>query len=260
MSLLEKKVTVVTGASQGIGRTIALAYARQGASLVLASRNAHKLEETYSLVKQAGGEALIIPTDVRNEKSVLELARITREHFGHIDVLIANSGICPPAAPLWEISLQQWEDTISTNLTGTFLCCRAFLPQMIERRTGSIVIIGSGTGKNPLVGCSPYAASKIALVGLTRTLAQEVGLYNVRVNIISPGLVEGELMEQVLQKQAEIRGVTYEQVKAFASRDTALKRFVPADDVAHMAVFLGSEQAASITGTDVNVSAGSVMI
>jgi NAD(P)-dependent dehydrogenase (short-subunit alcohol dehydrogenase family) len=260
MPLLEKKVTVITGASQGIGRAIALAYAQEGARVVLASRNENMLEETRTLIANSGGEALVVPTDVRNEASVQELAHRVREHFGHIDILVANSGIAGPTAPLWEISLQQWEETISTNLTGVFLCCRAFLPQMIQRRTGNIVIIGSGVGKQPFVGRTPYAASKIALVGLTRTLAHDAGPYNVRVNIVSPGLVEGERIERVLRKQAEARGVSYEEMKVLATRETPLRRFVSVEDVAHMTVFLSTEQAASITGTDVNVSAGVVMV
>ena len=162
------------------------------------------------------------------------------------------------SGPLWEIEPADWQETFDVNVKGTYLCCRAFLPSMMERQSGSVVIIGSMTGKRPLWGRSPYAASKMALVGLARTLAVEVGPYGVRVNVISPGGVEGERIEWVIRAQAEGRGISVEQAREELVSGSPMNRLVPPGDLAAVAVFLASDKAGSITGEDVNVSAGVV--
>ncbi len=190
--LLTNKIAVITGGARGIGRVIALACAQEGADIVLAARSLNTLQETQAEIEALGRKVLAVPTDITSEESVRDLAEQTLAHFGRVDILINNSGITGPTAPLWEISLAEWEETFAVNVTGGFLCCRAFLPSMIERRAGSIIFISSMTGKRPLYGRSPYAAGKLALVGLARTLAWETGPYGIRVNVISPGPVEGE--------------------------------------------------------------------
>src|SRR5947209_12440330 len=201
---LQNKVAVITGGGRGIGRAIALAYAKEGANLVLASRSQEALEATQTMVEELGRKALVVSTDIRREDSVRNLAERALDHFGRVDILVNNSGIAGPTASLWNINLTDWEETFAVNVTGTYLCCRAFLPTMIEQRSGCIIIIGSMTAKRPLFGRSPYAASKMALVGLARTLAWEIGPYGIRVNVISPGPVEGERIEGVFRKQAEV--------------------------------------------------------
>ena len=252
-------VAVVTGAGRGIGRQIALAFAKEGASLVLASRTEQELNETSIAIEEIGGEALVVPTDISQPHSVQNLAAKTFSHFGRVDTLVNNSGVGGPSAPLWEIDLSDWEETFAVNVTGTYLCCRAFLPSMIERRSGSIIIIGSITGKRPLWGRTPYAASKLALVGLARTLALEAGRYGIRVNVISPGPVEGDRIEWVIRKQAEGRGISTEEVRRELTSSSALERLIAPEDIAATAVFLASNEARSITGEDINVSAGLVM-
>ena len=184
---LQDKIAVITGGGRGIGRAIALAYAREGANLVLASRSQEALEETQSMVEDLGRMALVVPTDIRKEDSVRNLAEQALGHFGRVDILVNNSGIAGPTKPLWEITLAEWEDTFAVNVTGAYLCCRAFLPGMIEGHSGSIIMIASMTGKRPLYGRTPYAGGKLALVGIARTLAWEVGSHGIRVNVISPG-------------------------------------------------------------------------
>ncbi|GCE28178.1 oxidoreductase [Dictyobacter alpinus] len=257
---LKNKVAIITGGGQGIGRAIALAFADAGAKVVLASRNKENLEETQRLIQAQNQEALVLPTDVRNAQSIQALVEKTVQTYDHIDTVVFNSGIAGPTAPLWEIHPEQWDEVLSTNLTGAFLLCSAALPSMLAREQGSIIFIGSGTGKHPLPGRTPYAASKIALVGLARTLAHDVGPKNIRVNVISPGPVEGERLQHVFEKQAALRKVSIDAVRSMATRDTALKRFIQADDVANVATFLASDEAQSITGEDINVSAGLVMV
>lgn len=252
-------MAVVTGAGRGIGRVIALALASEGARVVLAGRSLDGLEETRKLAGDLDGQTLVVPTDITVPGQVGALAARALEAFGQVDVLVNNSGIGGPSAPLWEVDPADWEATMTVNVTGTYLCCRAFLPTMVDRGSGSIVIIGSMTGKRPLVGRTPYAASKMALVGLTRTLAAEVGPYGIRVNLVSPGPVEGERIEWVIERQAETLGVTVDEARARFTSASPLGRLVPPQDVAAATVFLASGLSASITGEDLNVSAGVVM-
>src|SRR6266480_5956961 len=256
---LQNKIAVITGGGRGIGRAIALAYAREGANLVLASRSQESLEETRTMVEDLGHKALVVPTDIRDEDSVHNLAKQVQANFGRVDILVNNSGIAGPTAPLWNISLADWEETFAVNVTGAYLCCRAFLPGMIQQRSGSIIIISSMTGKRPLYGRTPYAGSKLALVGIARTLAWEVGEYGIRVNVISPGAVEGERIKQVVRNQAAAQGISEEKALRQFTSNSPLGRLVPPEDIAAAAVFLASEKAASITGEDLNVSSGTVM-
>ena len=256
---LENKIAVITGGGRGIGRAIALAYAKEGADLVIASRSQEALEETRTMVEELGRRALVVSTDIRHEDSVRNLAEQALGHFGRVDVLVSNSGIAGPTKPLWEITLAEWEETFAVNVTGAYLCCRAFLPGMIERRSGSIIIVASMTGKRPLYGRTPYAAGKLGLVGLARTLAWEVGTYGIRVNVISPGAVEGERIKRVVRNQAAAQGISEEEALRQFTSGSPLGRLVPSGDIAAAAIFLASDRAASITGEDLNVSAGTVM-
>ena len=257
--MLKDKIAVITGGGRGLGRVIALACAREGADLVLASRSVEALQETRAEVESLGREALIVPTDIRRENSVRDLAEQALVRFGHIDILVNNTGITGPTAPLWEITPVEWEETFAVNVTGAYLCCRAFLPSMIERRSGSILFISSMTGKRPLFGRSPYAAGKLALVGLARTLAWETGPYGIRVNVISPGPIEGERVERVIRNQAQAEGISEDEARRRFTSSSPLGRLVPPGDIADAVVFLASDKAASITGEDLNVSAGTVM-
>ena len=255
---LQDKIAVITGGGRGIGRAIALAYAREGANLVLASRSQEALEETQSMVEDLGRKALVVPTDIRKEDSVRNLAEQALGHFGRVDILVNNSGIAGPTKPLWEITLAEWEETFAVNVTGAYLCCRAFLPGMIDGHSGSIIMIASMTGKRPLYGRTPYAGGKLALVGIARTLAWEVGSHGIRVNVISPA-VEGERITRVVRNQAAAQGISEEEALRQFTSGSPLGRLVPPGDIAAAAIFLASDRAASITGEDLNVSAGTVM-
>jgi len=253
------RVTIVTGASQGIGREIALAFAAAGDSVVLAARDEENLEATGQAAAALGAEALIVPTDVTDPQHVEAMAAAAVDRFGGIDVLVNNSGIGGPSGPMWELDLDAWRNTFAVNVDGVFLTSRAVLPHMIGRRAGSIIMVGSITGKRPLWGRTPYAATKAALVGLTRTLAVEAGPHGVRVNLISPGFVSGPRLDWVIGAQAAGRGVGEDVVRAEMEAEAALQRLTEPSDVARVAVFLASDDARAVTGADINVNSGAVM-
>ena len=257
--LLENTVAVVTGGGRAIGRAIALNLAAEGADVVLAARSVEPMEEVAGQIRDCGQRALVLPMDLADPASVARGAQRALEEFGRVDVLVNNSGVGGPSRPLWEIEPQEWEETFRVNVTGSYLACRAFLPSMIQAGSGAVVFIGSASGKRPLVNRTPYTASKMALVGLVRTLATEVGPYGVRANLISPGAVEGERLDWVIEQQASARGVSVKQARADFSSASPLHRLVTAQDVARATVFLASSHAAAITGEDLNVSAGLAM-
>lgn len=256
---LRDKTAIVTGASRGIGRSIALAFAAEGARLALVARSGDELADVAAAIENGGGRALPLVADLCDPGQVAELPALVESALGPPDVLVNNAGIAGPTSVLWEVEPEDWDRILRTNLTSVYLCCRAFLPGMVSRASGNVVIIGSATGKRPLHGRAAYAASKLGLVGLVRTLAWETGTCGIRVNLISPGAVEGPRLDRVLQAQARAQGRTREQAATAISADAALRRFVTAEDVAAAAVFLASNEAKSVTGEDFNVSAGLTM-
>ena len=258
MNAPEVPVAVVTGANRGIGRAITVALAAAGCTVAASARDPASLAETVAEAEQAGGVAVPVGCDVRDEASVAALAERAGE-LGQVRVVVANAGIAGPTTPLHEMSLADWRETIATDLDGVFLTFRAFIPAMIERRDGSLIAISSMTGKRPLYGRTPYAAAKMGVIGLVRTLATELGPYGIRVNAVCPGPVSGPRIEQVIARQAEARGITAEQARAELDSLSPLRRMVTAEEVAAACVFLASSGSASITGEDLNVTAGVVM-
>jgi len=257
--MAEPRVTIVTGASQGIGRVIAVEMARAGDVVVLAARNVDGLQETAAMVEKAGGRPMVVETDITSEPSVEEMVgSVAREH-GRIDVLVNNSGVGGPSGRLWEVDPSDWEATFEVNVFGVFRVTRVVLPVMILHQSGSVIIVGSISGKRPLFGRSAYTTTKTALIGLTRTLAVEAGAEGIRVNLISPGFVTGPRIDWAMKAQSEARGIEVDEVRREFEGEAALGRLTDPVDVAKAAVFLASEAARGITGADINVNSGVVM-
>lgn len=255
----EPRVTVVTGASQGIGRVIAIEFGTRGDVVVLAARNRQGLEETASAVEKAGGHPMVVETDVTDPDSVQNMVDEVGTEHGRIDVLVNNSGVGGPSGRLWEIDPEEWESTFDVNVYGVFLVSRAVLPVMLEQGSGSVINVGSISGKRPLFGRSSYTTTKMALVGLTRTLATEAGPEGIRVNLVSPGFVAGPRLDWVIGAQAEARGLTPEEVRGEFEAESPLGRLTEPEDVARAVVFLASPEAEGMTGVDLNVNSGVVM-
>ena len=193
---LQGQVAVVTGAGRGIGRAVALALAREGAAVVLAARSARDLAAAAHEVGSAGGRALAVPTDVRQEPAVAALVRRALSTFERIDLLVTAAGVAA-FGPVAEARNEEWDQVLAVNLRGALLCCRAVLPTMIAQRRGTIINIGSVAISRPLVGSAVYTASKYGLLGFSRVLAEEMRGYGVRVGVLSPGAVDTPLWNGV---------------------------------------------------------------
>ncbi len=256
---LSGRTAVITGGGQGIGAAIARAFAGCGARVVVDGRHELTLKQVCADIVASGGEAIAVPGSVTDAAHLDELMAAAANGRSAFDVLVNNAGTAGPTAPLLAVTREQWDDTLAVNLTGAFLACKAAIPYLQASGRGRIVNIGSGTGKRPLANRTPYAAAKLGLVGLTRTLAVELGPLGITVNVVSPFLVENARLDNVITTMAAERGVTPAILRAELQAETALDRPVSEDEVAAAVRFLCSDEAGGITGQDLNVSAGSVM-
>jgi NAD(P)-dependent dehydrogenase (short-subunit alcohol dehydrogenase family) len=186
MGQLQDRIAVITGASTGIGQSVAAAFAAEGAKTVLASRSRAKLEVAADEIRSAGGTVHVVPTDVTAEDEVIDLFRQTLDTFGRVDILVNNAGVSK-GAPTEELSLEVWQQVLGVNLTGAFLCSREALKIMKRQRSGRIINIGSVSAKVPRINSAPYTTSKFGLEGLTRSLALDTRDYGIAVSIIHPG-------------------------------------------------------------------------
>ena len=257
---LEDQIAIVTGGGQGIGQQIALRLAAEGAKVVIADINEEGSMETADMIAKSGGRnARVLPTDVSSEKQVANLIKVTLDQDQRIDILVNNSGIMGPVKCIEDISVEEWDATMAVNLRGTFLCCKYAIPQMKIQKKGSIVNISSVTGKRPLIQRAPYAASKMGVIGLTRTLAAEVGKWKIRVNAVCPAAVKGKRVDLAYEGVMKATGKTREEVIAERIGTSPLQDFTDPKYIAALVAFLCSEDAAMMTGQDVNVSAGATM-
>jgi 3-oxoacyl-[acyl-carrier protein] reductase len=196
---LKGKVAIVTGSGRGIGKVIAISFAKEGANLIVVSRTFSEVLETAKQIEMMGGKALPLKVDVSNRGDVEDMINKALERFGRIDVLVNNAGMLGPIGPLYENDINEWIKTVHVNLIGAFLCCKAVLPVMIRQRRGKIINLSGGGATYPKPNFSAYACSKAAVVRLTETLAEEVKEYNIQVNAIAPGAVKTRMVEQIVK-------------------------------------------------------------
>jgi NAD(P)-dependent dehydrogenase (short-subunit alcohol dehydrogenase family) len=260
MNELKDKVAIITGGGYGIGKEIALAYARAGAKIMIAARLLKPMQETVEALKKLGAAANFVETDVSKEAHCVKMAEETRKSFGgRIDILVNNAGISGPTKRITDMSLAEWQETIDIDLTGTWLATRAVLPTMDTQRGGNILNISSGAGRRGYPMRSPYAAAKWAMIGFTQTVAAEWGARGIRCNCICPGAIEGERIERVMRARAEALKVPYEQVRGQFLSQAAMNRMATEAEVARVSLFLVTDAAAGMTGQTLNVDAGSIM-
>ncbi len=243
---LQGKVALVTGASKGLGKAMALALAKAGAKLALVSRDEKLLAETAAAIAALGAEAAVFPADVSEEAQVLALEKAVAERLGRVAILVNNAGINLRKA-ITEFTLEEWNRVQATNVTSVFLMCRAFVPHMQGRGYGRILNLTSIMSHVSLPGRTAYATSKTALLGFTKSLALELAPDAITVNGISPGPFATEMNKPLLES-AELS-------QFFLSR-IPLHRWGQPAEVAELAVFLCSEAAGFITGTDIVIDGG----
>ena len=240
------KTVIVTGSSRGIGRATALEFARLGANVVVnASKSVSDMLRVVEDIKAMGGNAVGVQADVSSFEGCRKIVDETLRAFGSVDILVNNAGIAVPAMS-WKMGDEEWHRVLDVNLTGAINCTRALLPHMIERRRGVIVNVSSIAGIYGLIGNSNYAASKAALIGLTRSLALELARYNIRVVGVAFGFIETEMTAWL--KEPKWREKYLPRI--------ALGRLGTPEEAANLIVFLASERASYITGTTVIADGG----
>jgi len=245
-SSLHGRVALITGASRGLGRAIALSLGSAGASIALVARDMEALRAVSDQVRNTGAEAAIFQADVTDEHQVRRLEQEALSRLGHVDILVNNAGI-NIRKPLEEYSLDEWDKVLSTNLTGVFLVCRSFIPQMKGRGYGRIINLTSTMSHVSLPGRAAYSASKAGLIGLTKALALELAPEGITVVAISPGPFATE-MNTLLIEDADLN-------RQFVSRIPIGRWGVP-EEVGQLARFLCSPEAGFITGTDILIDGG----
>ena len=248
---LEGQVAVITGAGRGIGRAIVLAYAREGARLVLAARSESELEQVVASVSELSAEAIAVPTDVTSQGDTERLAEAAVERFGRIDVLVNNAGISGPIGPLQDNDIAEWVDTINVNLTGTFLVCRAVIPVMLEQGGGRIINLSGAGAANAWSNMSAYCSSKVAVVRLTEVLAQELEGKGIFVNALGPGSVHTSMWEKMTEQAAEAGADFIHDLgqRVLSGGGASI------DDCAELAVWLASGESGTLTGRIISAAA-----
>jgi 3-oxoacyl-[acyl-carrier protein] reductase len=247
MADLQGRIALVTGASQGIGRACALELARAGATVALAARNEVKLAEVAAEIEAAGGQAAAFALDVASEESIKTGAKAVLDRFGKVEILINNAGITRDGL-MMAMKRPDWDDVLTTNLTGAFLLTQALLRPLLKNRWGRIINISSVVGRTGQAGQVNYAASKAGLIGLTRSLAREVASRGITVNAVAPGYIETPMTE-----------VLNEQQRTAMMAQIPLGRAGTDLEIAQAVRFLASDAAGYITGHVLDVNGGMFM-
>ena len=248
---LANQVAIITGAGRGIGQAIAQAYAREGAHLVLAARSQPELEQTAAEIAKTGAQAIAVPTDVTDPAQAERLASAALTRFGRIDLLVNNAGRSGPVGPLQDNDIAQWAETISVNLTGTFLVCRAVIPIMLRQGGGKIINLSGAGAANAWSNLSAYCASKAAVVRLTEVLAQELAPNNIAVNALGPGSVHTAMWDQMTQDAARAGADFIHRLGLQVTSGGGAS----IDECAELAVWLASKESANLTGRLISATA-----
>lgn len=250
MNALTGKVAIVTGASSGIGHATARLFAAEGARVVVTARRQAELDTLVGEIADAGGEAVAIAGDIRDESVARSLVATAEERFGGLDIAFNNAGVVGAMGDIAKLAPEDWHETLDTNLTSAFLCARHQLPAMVRRGGGSLIFTSSFVGYTAgLPGMAAYAASKAGMIGLMKVLAAEHGARGIRVNAILPGGTDTPA------SVTNAPGATQE-VLAFVEGLHALKRMAQPDEIARSVLHLASDAASFITGTALLVDGG----
>jgi 3-oxoacyl-[acyl-carrier protein] reductase len=258
--LLKDRVAVVTGPAKGMGAACTRLLASQGADLALVGRDTKAIEAVQAEARALGRRAEIFFCDLMDHASVDTMATSVLSHFGRCDALVnIAGGRGPLGKTFWETTPQEFDDILRLNVTGCFLTMRAFAPAMIAARSGKIVNVGGTFGLRGRAGRAAYSASKWGLRGITKSAALELGPYNVNVNCVCPGMVEGPRFEQVRATMARREGISADDARRRHASEYALARISTDEDVANAVLFLASDLSRQTTGQDLAVDGGWVI-
>ncbi|ROZ75025.1 SDR family oxidoreductase [Ramlibacter sp. WS9] len=247
--LVKGRRVLVTAGASGLGLEIARAFVRAGDTVAVCDMDENALRQ----LSERGEDIHGIRCDVADREGCVELIRQTYEALGGLDVLVNNAGMAGPTGQLDEIDPGEWDRTVAVNLTGTFNVTRAAIPWLKQHGSGAIINIGSTAGRMGFPNRSAYAATKWAIVGLTKTLAIDLGPWGVRVNAVLPGAVDGERFRNVIADKARLRGVPYEEVLREVLAGMSIKRLVPPQEVAALVAFLASPDTSTLSGQAVSI-------
>jgi NAD(P)-dependent dehydrogenase (short-subunit alcohol dehydrogenase family) len=254
---LKDKVAIVTGGGTGIGKAISLAFADEGAAVVVAARNVTRLEEVANQIKSKGGKARAIQTDISDHEQIKRMLAETVKEFGKLDILINNAAAYSyNNADVPDMNLDNWYDTLAVNVSGTMLCAREAMKVMIPRKSGVIVNVSSVAGISGHPTESPYCVSKWAIIGFTEVLAIEAGKHNIRVNTISPGATRTPEFEEMITALAHRWGIAEEDMWRKLKASNSLNRIAEPEEIARAVVFLASDDSSAMTGHNMIVSCG----
>ncbi len=255
---LENKVALITGGSRGIGKAIAIAFAEAGAKLLLNARNEETLATTAEELREHGTQIEYYACDVSDRAAIEKMIAYAHDTFGHIDILVNNAGVYKPARFV-DYSFEDFSNVVSVNLYSVFHMAQAVLPGMMERKQGRIINVASTAGKWGSRNQSAYNASKHAVVGLTRCLGLEMAPYNINVNAICPWFVETDMVPAALSEHAKIAGVPVEAVEKMLLSSGPKGRFIQPEEVAHLAVYLASDESSYINCQAIVIDGGYTM-
>jgi NAD(P)-dependent dehydrogenase (short-subunit alcohol dehydrogenase family) len=247
---LRNKIAIVTGTRTGIGKAIALRFAREGASVVTCIRQGEGGEDTANEIKAAGGEALFVQCDVSIEADVINAVNKTIETYGRLDIIVNNAGV-NFVKPFAETAADDWDRVINTDLRGTFFFCRYGIPEMLKTRGGSIINITSVHTVAGLPEAAPYDAAKWGVVGMTKSLAVEYASRNIRVNALSPGLIDTQIWKDIINAAQDT-----EECKNYWASNIPAGRPGTSEEIAAAAVFLASDEASYCTGSNIIIDGG----
>tara|TARA_A100001518_G_C1209540_1_gene52133 strand:- start:4 stop:795 length:792 start_codon:yes stop_codon:yes gene_type:complete len=259
---LQDKVVVITGPAKGMGRAVTLAFAREGARLVLAGRDLDAIAPVAREVAELGREVEVVRCDMTRSADAEALAAAALDCFGRIDVLVNVAGGSGPIGKTgWETTQSEFDEIVQLNMTGCFNTMRAVMPAMIEQGSGKIVNVGGTFGMRGRAGRMAYSASKWGLRGITKSFALEAGPHGINVNCVAPGMVDGpRFRDKVCANMAAQLDISPEEAATRHAADYALKRVSTDQDVANACLFLGSDVSRQITGVDLPVDGGWAML
>jgi NAD(P)-dependent dehydrogenase (short-subunit alcohol dehydrogenase family) len=259
---LKGRVAVITGPAKGMGAAITLAFAAEGARLALVGRDTAVIEPVAAQVRAEGGEAIIVRCDVTNPGQCEHAIEAAKRAYGRIDILVNVAGGSGPIGKTGvETTPQEFDDIVTLNMNGCFHTIRCVLPTMMAQRYGKIVNVGGTFGLRGRAGRMAYSASKWGLRGITKSFALEVGAYNINVNCVAPGMVDGpRFRDKVCADMARRLDITVDEAAERHAADYALKRLSSDVDVANACLFLASDAARQITGVDLPVDGGWAML